>query len=78
MRGAIDAAGRSSIRAVPVFETVTERVPILFGDPPERPSEPWPLDRHGKALPENYQASDVLYLEEDVLEETSFNLLPLT
>ena len=62
----------------PVFETVTERVPILFGEPPERPSEPWPLDRHGKALPENYRASDVLYRDEDVLEETSFNLLPLT
>jgi len=61
----------------PVFETVTERVPILFGEPPERPSEPWPLDRRGKALPENYQASEVLYLEEDVLEESSFNLLPL-
>lgn len=63
---------------LPVYETVRERVPILVGDPAERPSEPWPLDRNGKALPENYTASQVIHIEEDVLEETSFLLLPLT
>lgn len=59
------------------FETVRERVPILIGEPGEKPSEPWPLDRDGKALPENYSPNQVLYIEEDVLEETSFANLPL-
>jgi hypothetical protein len=42
----------------------------------ERVTEPWPLDRKGKALGEDYKASEIVTLEEDLYEETSFDLLP--
>lgn len=40
-------------------------------------TEPWPLDRQGRALPLDYTADQVLYLDVDAYEETSFDLLPL-
>lgn len=52
------------------------RVPIL--DPDGEPvTEPWPLDRQGKALPQDYTESQLVELEEDVYEEASFDVLPL-
>lgn len=52
------------------------RTPILDADG-EPVTEPWPLDRQGRALPRDYTASQLVELEEDVYEEVSFDVLPL-
>ncbi len=55
---------------------INARVPIL--DPEGQPvTEPWPLDRQGKALPRDYTQADLVELDDEVYEETSFDLLPL-
>ena len=52
------------------------RVPILDENGQPR-TEPWPLDRKGQALPLDYTQDQLIENEEDVQEQTSFDLLPL-
>jgi hypothetical protein len=52
------------------------RTPIL--DAESHPvTEPWPLDRQGRALPRDYRESQLIELEEEIYEQTSFDVLPL-
>lgn len=63
-------------QAVQYRQLLAARTPIL--DAEGQPvTEPWPLDRQGRALARDYTPDQLVELEEDVYEETSFDLLPL-
>lgn len=60
-----------------LYEIRREREKILLGDPKEEITDPWPLDRQGRALPANYDPNDINYKEPEVIRQASFSLLPL-
>lgn len=56
-----------------VFKTKA-RQPILIGG--EKVKEPWPLDSSGKALPEDYTASQITQIKPEPYQEAPLTLLP--
>lgn len=50
------------------------RKPIIIGG--EKVKEPWPLDSKGRALPEDYKASEVTEIKPEPYKEAALGLLP--